>query len=256
MRIIDSHAHLCSVKFTDNDVALISKNAQVNGLKYIIDIGASFEESKDALKNATNYSNIFAAVGIHPLESDSWNDDIEKHLQLMAKQDKVVAIGEIGLDFYYKTAPSKKIQIAVFKKQLDIAKEANLPVSIHVRDAYEEAFQILSAYPKVRGVMHCFNGSVEMMKKFISLNLYISFSGIVTFHNAETLCEVVKQIPLSNMLVETDSPYLAPEPLRGKINTPNNISYTIGKIAKLKNLSIEDIEKQTTANAQTLFSLK
>ncbi len=256
MRIIDSHAHLCSVKFTDNDVELISKNAQVNGLKYIIDIGASFEESKDALKNASNYSNIYAAVGIHPLESDSWNNEIEKQITLMARQPRVVAIGEIGLDFYYKTAPSKKIQIEVFKKQLDIAKEENLPVSIHVRDAYEVAYQILATYPKLRGVMHCFNGSVEMMKKFISLNLYISFSGIVTFENADELLEVVKQTPLSNMLVETDSPYLAPEPIRGKINSPNNISYTIAKIAKLKNLAIADIEKQTTANAEKLFVLK
>ncbi len=256
MRIIDSHAHLCSIKFTENDVDVIANNANVNGLKYIIDIGASYEESKDAIKNAANHKNIFAVIGIHPLESDTWNDDIEQHLIIMAQQSKVVGIGEIGLDFYYKDAPSKAQQIKVFKKQLQIAKDAKLPVSIHVRDAYEEAFQILATFPKTRGVMHCFNGTVEDMKKFISLNLFISFSGIVTFKNADRLISVVEATPLSNMLVETDSPYLAPEPIRGKANRPENISYTISKIAKIKNLSIGDIEKQTTANAEELFNLK
>ncbi len=256
MRIIDSHAHLCSSKYTENDIELIVKNANVNGLKFIIDIGASFNESKNALKNATKYKNIFAAVGIHPLESDSWNDEIKEQIKLMAQQDKVVAIGEIGLDYYYKTAPTKQWQTKVFKEQLEIAKELKLPVSIHVRDAYADALVILKQFPGIKGVMHCFNGTVEEAKKFIEIGLYISFSGIITFENATELVKVAKSTPLSKMLVETDSPYLTPVPFRGKINQPEYISYTIRKIAKIKNLLIDDIEKQTTENAINLFKIR
>ena len=249
---IDTHTHIGNDFGTSPD--LFVKNAKQAGIKYLI---ASFCEKEDLLLSTEfvdKYKNLYACVGYHPEISNKIVDKdygiLEETIQ---KNPKIVAIGEIGLDYYWEK-DNKETQREVFRKQLELAEKLHLPVVIHSRDAINETYEILKEFKGVKGVIHCFSGSLEMAKKFIGLGYYLGIGGVLTFKNSK-LGSVVEQLPLTSLLLETDSPYLAPEPVRGTTNESKNIPYIAKKIADLKGISIEEVGTVTTKNAMQLFDL-
>ncbi len=251
--MIDTHCHLDLLKKEDLEDTL-----KDTSLEYLITVGYDRKTIKNALKLAQENERVFCAIGFHPHEADSVSDDDLLWLKDLAKENhKVKAIGEIGLDFY-KDYSDRKKQEDLFRKQINIARELGLPIVVHSRDAEERTIEILReerAY-EVGGVIHCFTGSYEFMKKCVDLGFYISYSGIITYKNAETLREVVKKTPTARILIETDSPFLAPQPVRGKPNKPSYIWYTAEVMAQLvPNSSVEDIDRMTSENAKLLFNI-
>lgn len=248
--IFDSHSHYDDKKFDGvRDELLISMRK--NGVVGIVTCGCDAISSKSALDMAEKYDFVYAAVGIHPgnLESQTTIENIRR----LAAHNKCVAIGEIGLDYYWES-DNKALQAEIFKKQILLAKELNLPVIVHDRDAHEDTLNILKEY-KPKGVVHCFSGSVEMAREIIKLGLYIGVGGVITFKNARKLPEVVSEIPDELLLVETDCPYLAPEPYRGKLCHSGMIALTAQKIAEIRETSAEKILKTTAQNAKKLFGI-
>lgn len=250
---IDTHMHI-GYDF-GIDPQLFIENASEQGVSILI---ASFCE-KDDLSFSTEfvnkYKNMYASIGYHPEVSNKIVDkDFELLEKMLVSNSKFVAIGEIGLDYYWNKE-NKETQRFVFRKQLALAEKLGLPVVIHSRDAINETYEILQEFPKVKGVMHCFSGSLEMAKKFIDLGYLLGIGGVVTFKNSK-LGEVIKNIPLSSIVLETDSPYLAPEPVRGTVNESKNIPYIARKIVEIKQLSLEEVEKITTENALQTFDIK
>lgn len=253
--LIDSHAHLDDRRF-DRDRDRIIKDLENNGIELVINIGADLKSSIASVSLAEKYPNIYATVGVHPHSAKDMDEASLEILRSLAKRDKVVAIGEIGLDFYYDNSP-RDDQRKWFKVQLKLAKELNLPVVIHSRDAQQETFDILKEAQdgSLRGVLHCYSGSKEMAMEYIKLGFYISIAGPVTFKNARVLKEVAKAVPIDKLLVETDCPYLAPEPHRGKRNEPVYVKYVAGTIADIKGISFEELAKATNRNTKELFGI-
>lgn len=253
--LIDSHVHLDDRRF-NADRDMLIKSLQDNGVELVINIGADLKTSISSLELAKKYDNIYAAVGVHPHSAKEVTEETLDKLKEMAKEDKVVAIGEIGLDFYYDNSP-RDIQRKWFKEQLELAKEVNLPVVIHSRDATQETFDTIkeSQDGNLRGVLHCFSGSPEMAEEYIKLGFYISLGGPVTFKNARVVREVAKAIPLDKLLIETDCPYLTPEPYRGKRNEPMFVKYVAEKIAEVKGISFEEVVRATNRNTKELFGI-
>ena len=252
--LFDSHAHLNDARFDEDREALIQK-LQEEHVDLVLNPGADIETSISSVELANKYDFIYAAVGVHPHDVKDLDDTaIDTLRKLATENEKVVAIGEIGLDYYWDEA-SKEKQIDCFKKQLEIAKRLSLPVTIHARDAYEDTFDILSK-SGVKGIMHCYSGSYEMALRFIKIGYYISLAGPVTFKNAKVPKRVAEGVDLNYLLVETDDPYLTPAPYRGKQNEPGNVYFVAQKIAELKGLSYEEVAKQTTENALKVFQLK
>lgn len=253
---IDSHAHLDDNRF-DADRDLLIRDLKTNGIDIVVNIGADLETSINSVDLSKKYDNIYASVGIHPHSADEVDDNTLRKIKELAQNEKVVAIGEIGLDYYYDNSP-RDIQRKCFKKQLELAKEVNLPVVIHSREASQETFDIIQEAQDgtLRGVMHCYSGSVEMAEEYINkLGFYISIGGPVTFKNARIVKEVAQSVPLDKLLIETDCPYLTPEPYRGKRNEPMFVKYTAQEIAKLREITIEELAEATSRNAKTLFSI-
>lgn len=253
---IDSHAHLDDNRF-DADRDLLIRDLKTNGIDIVVNIGADLETSINSVDLSKKYDNIYASVGIHPHSADEVDDNTLRKIKELAQNEKVVAIGEIGLDYYYDNSP-RDIQRKCFKKQLELAKEVNLPVVIHSREASQETFDIIQEAQDgtLRGVMHCYSGSVEMAEEYINkLGFYISIGGPVTFKNARIVKEVAQSVPLDKLLIETDCPYLTPEPYRGKRNEPMFVKYTAMEIAKLREITIEELAEATSRNAKTLFSI-
>ncbi|MCK9443360.1 MAG: TatD family hydrolase [Tissierellaceae bacterium] len=254
--LIDSHAHLDDKRF-DGDRELLIRSLESNGIELVINIGADLQTSIASVSLAENYPNIYAAVGVHPHSAKEADQSTMEIMRSFAKRDKVVAIGEIGLDFYYDNSP-RDLQRKWFKEQLKLAKEVDLPVVIHSRDAQQETFDILKEAAedgKLRGVLHCYSGSAEMAVEYVKLGFYISLAGPVTFKNARVLREVAQTVPLDRLLVETDSPYLTPEPYRGKRNEPIFVKYVAGTIADLRDISYEELAKATNKNTKDLFGI-
>lgn len=253
--IIDSHAHLDDRRFDEDRDQLID-NLKQEGIDYIINIGADLESSRASLALALEHDFIYAAVGIHPHDAKTADDINLSLIKSMAKSPKVVAIGEIGLDYYYDHSP-REVQREVFIKQINMAKELNLPIVIHDRDSHGDLMDILKREGKgVRGVLHCFSGSVEMAREAVKLGYYISIAGPVTFKNARKLVEVVEAIDIEKILVETDCPYLTPTPYRGQRNNPSYVRHVIEKIAEIKGLPFEEIANATSKNTLELFGIK
>ena len=254
--IIDSHAHLDDRRF-DRDRDMIIKKLQDNGIELAINIGADLKTSIASVSLAEKYKNIYAVVGIHPHSAKEMDDSTIEILRSFASREKVVAIGEIGLDFYRDLSP-RDVQRKSFRDQLKLAKEVNLPVVIHSRDADQEVFDTLKQAQdgNLRGVLHCYSGSVELAMEFIKLGFYISLAGPVTFNNARVPKEVAKAVPLDKLLIETDSPYLTPEPYRGKRNEPIFTKYVAGTIADLRGISYQELAKATNRNTKELFGIK
>lgn len=248
---IDTHCHISDTEGVTPD--LYVKHALDANVKLLI---ASFCEKEDILlstKFVEKYENLYACVGYHP---EVANKIVEKDFQVLEtivqNNPKIVAIGEIGLDYYWNK-DNKDIQREVFRRQLEIAEKLDIPVVIHSRDSIGETYEILSEY-KVRGVIHCFNGSIEMAKKFINLGFLLGIGGVVTFKNSK-LYQVLEEIPLTSIVLETDSPYLSPVPNRGKVNESSNIPFIAEKISEIKQISVESVAKITTINAIKLFDL-
>jgi TatD DNase family protein len=211
--------------------------------------------SKSSIEISKNFPEVFAAVGIHPHEASSLNDEIFSEIENLAAEQKVLAIGETGLDYHYMHSP-REVQIYSFRKHIELAKRVCLPLVIHVRDAHEDVLKVLREENTrdMSAVIHCFTGDYQTARQYIDEGFYISFSGVITFKNAEDIREAVRKIPSEMMVVETDSPYLAPIPFRGKRNEPAYVTYVARKIAELRGISFEEVEEQTTTNAKNLFS--
>lgn len=252
----DSHAHIDGEKF-DKDREQVLARAKENGIDLIMNPGADFASSVRAVELAQQHEMIYAAVGIHPHDASSLDDSLLMMIEALTKKPKVQAIGEIGLDFHYDFSP-RDVQRHWFREQLRLAKRLNMPVIVHDREANQETFDTLREEKAFEtGVlMHCYSGSGELAKQYVKLGGYISIAGPVTFKNSRKLIEVVEAVPLDRLMIETDSPYLTPEPFRGKRNESMYVKYVCEKIAQLKGISIEEAAAATTANAKHYFNIK
>lgn len=248
--LIDSHCHILKNEY--DNINEIKENAFSSGVKYIINNAYSMESTRE-LVNTKLYNNEFIAIGVGPEDVNNYTDLDIIEIESYIKNKKVVAIGEIGLDYYW-TKENKDKQIKVFKDMLLLAEKYNLPVIIHSRESIQDTFDIIKQY-NVRGIMHCYSGSVEMAKKFIKQGFLIGIGGVITFKNAVKLIEVVKSIDIKNISLETDSPYLSPEPYRGMRNEPKNIIEVAKKISEIKNINVENVIKSTYLNVSSMFDL-
>lgn len=253
--LFDSHAHIDDNRFdTDRDETI--QRAVQNGVKGIINIGADMASSARSVELASRYEEIYAAVGIHPHDAkDAIDSDYEMMAQWIAREPKVVAIGEIGLDYYYDWSP-RDVQQAVFIRQIDLARQLTKPIIIHDRDAHGDLLAIVKKEAQgMTGVFHCFSGSLEMAQEVIRLGFYVSIAGPVTFDKSVKLKEIAAAVPLDRLLVETDSPYLTPSPYRGRRNEPAHVRFVAEEIARLRNLPLEAVAEATTANMRQLFGI-
>lgn len=252
--LFDSHAHLDDEKF-DSDRDFVIENLKNEGISLYINVGADMKSSENSIKLAEKYDFIYAAVGVHPHDSENMTEADLAEIEKMLAHKKVVALGEIGLDFYYDNSP-RDIQRYWFKKQLELAKKTDMPVIVHCRDAIGECIEIIKESGIKKGVMHCFSGSPESAEVLLRLGWYISFSGSVTFKNAKNLQKAAEIVPIEKMFIETDSPYLSPEPVRGKRNNPANVKYVAQKIAEIKNMTFDDVAQVTKENAKIFFNIE
>ena len=253
-KIFDTHAHYNDEKFKNNMDNLLKK-VHSEGIANVTNVGADLKESLESIEFAKKYDFIYSSVGIHPFNVNNLEENWEEKLLSLAKNEKVVAIGEAGLDYSEKNF-SKEKQFEVFEKQLNLAEKLNLPAIIHSRDAEEDTLSIIKNFPNVKGVIHCFSGDLKLAEKYVQMDWFIGFTGIVTFKNADKTKKVAECMPLNNMVVETDCPYMAPEPLRGKVCDSSMLKFIIQKIADLRNVSYGEIMNKTFENALKLYRIK
>lgn len=252
MDIFDTHAHYDDKAFDEDRYELLDAMSK-NDVKYIINQGTDVETSKFSISLAEKYSYIYAAVGIHPEEI--YKEESILEIKKLIPHKKVVAIGEIGLDYHYDST-NKEDQLKYFTEQLHLANEVNLPVVVHSRDAQKDTLDTLKAIRiNNNGVIHCFSGSLESAKEFLKLGFYLGFDGPITFKNAKNALEVLEYMPLNRILIETDAPYLTPTPFRGERNNSMYLTYVINKIAEIKKISPEEVANITMNNAKTLFKI-
>jgi TatD DNase family protein len=252
--LIDSHAHL-EMKEFENDRKEVIGRAKSAGVDIIVTVGTNWQLSRKAVLLAAEYENIYAAVGVHPHDVGKIGNKTYDDLQELARGKKVVAYGEIGLDFFRNIAPQAQ-QIEKFGEQLQLAKELDLPVIIHDREAHDQSLKMVKAAGIHRGVFHCFSGDYEMARQCLDWGFYLSVPGVVTFDKSKTLQDVVRKVPLSSLLVETDCPYLTPNPYRGKRNEPAYVVETAKKVAEIKGLSPEEVAAVTAQNTLNLFHIE
>lgn len=250
--IFDTHAHYDDERFSEDSEELLS-SFQKNGVSGVISCGVNAQSSKANIELAKKYPFMYAAVGYHGLNTEDLTDDYIDILKSLIKNEKTVAIGEIGLDYHYEKE-SRDIQLEIFTKQIDLANEYNLPVIVHDREAHEDTLRILKQL-KPKGVVHCFSGSVEMAKEIVKLGMYIGLGGAVTFKNAVKPVEVSRYVPEDRLLLETDAPYMTPVPFRGKRCTSLHIPYTAEKIAEIRGIETQELLNLTDKNARELFNI-
>jgi len=253
--LFDTHAHYDDNKY-DEDRYEVIQRAHESGVSYILNASSSPSSVYESIALAEKFDFVYAAVGIHPHNAEEVTDKLLETLAELSEHKKVVAIGEIGLDYYYDFSP-RDIQQKWFAKQIQLAREVGLPIIIHNRDSHEDVLRIMKNEnaKSVGGILHCYSGSVEMAREILDNNFYISVGGPVTFKNARKVIEVVKYVPSDRLLIETDSPYLTPEPLRGKRNESSYVRYVAEKIAQIKGVDFEEIARATTENAKRLFKI-
>ena len=255
MELFDSHAHYNDKKF-EQDREEVLKEIYNSGVTKLVNAGYSLESSKSAIEIASSHEFIYATVGISPNDIEGFKREDLQEIVKIAKNKKVVAIGEIGLDYYWNKE-NKELQKEVFVSQIEIANKLNLPIVIHTRDAIYDTLEILKNNNcNKKGIFHCCPFNVDLVREGLKLGFYISFAGPTTFKNSKNANEIINMVPLSKMLIETDSPYLSPEPLRGKRNDSRNVKYIAQKIADVKGISIGEIAKTTYNNAKKIFEIK
>ncbi|TDT70587.1 TatD DNase family protein [Hypnocyclicus thermotrophus] len=253
MKLVDTHCHIYGEKYK-NDIEEVLAEAKKE-LEFIVNIGYDLESSKISVDIANKYDFVYATVGFHPTDISKMNEESLKQIYEIAKKNnKVLAIGEIGLDYYWMKDEVEKQKIA-FLKQLELAEEINKPVVIHTREAMKDTIDILKSKKNITGIIHCYPGSYETAKSVID-RFYFGINGVVTFKNNKKTQEVVKKIPLERLVIETDAPYLTPTPFRGKRNKPTYVKYVAEKIAELKNISIDEVIKVTTNNAKKIYRIE
>lgn len=256
IELVDTHTHLNDAKFAD-DVADTVARARAAGVTRLINMGDTLESSAQAIVLAHAYDGLYAGIGIHPEEARPLTAADDEQLTAWAQDERVVCIGEIGLDYYWvKDEPTRDLQRRIFIHQLDLARQLHLPVCIHDRDAHADTLAILKKEGQgIPAVLHCYSGSVEMAREFLKLGCYLGVDGPLTFKNAAKTVKVVREIPLDRLLVETDAPYMAPVPMRGRRNEPAFVRFVAEKVAELRGLTLADVARQTTANACAVYGL-
>ncbi len=255
--IFETHAHYDDEKFDEDRVELLSHLLRENNIGNIVNVGATFRGCKDSIKLAEEYDNVYAAIGIHPEEIDEINEDVINWLRKNSSNPKVVAIGEIGLDYYWVKEPEQRAKQRLwFDRQMDLALELNLPVIIHSRDAAEDTLNTIIRYNTqgLKGIVHCYSYSKEIAMEYVKMGWYIGVGGVVTFKNGRKLVETVEAIPIENIVLETDCPYMAPVPHRGERNSSIYLSHVAEKIAELKGLTVKEVEDITYENALRVYT--
>lgn len=252
--LFDTHAHYDDRRFSDDLDELLASLPQ-NGVELVVNAGASEASSKQSLELAGRFPFVYATVGVHPHDAEDMDDGSIARLEAMLRHPKAVAVGEIGLDYYYDNSP-RDIQKQRFYDQLSLAQSLKKPVVIHERDATADALDIVRAFPDVTGVFHCYSGSWETAKWLLARGWHLSFGGVITFKNARRACEVVARMPIDRLLLETDCPYLTPEPYRGRRNSSLYLYRVAERVSELKGLSFEQIAEKTMENGKRLFGIK
>ena len=252
--LFDTHAHMDDRAFdTDREELLTSLPQQ--GIQLLMNPGCSLESSRNAARLAQRYDYIYAAAGSHPDAADEINEEVlEEYRRLCRENPRIKAIGEIGLDYHYEDIP-REIQLKAFRAQMALAKELGLPVIVHEREAHEDGMKVVEEFPEVTGVFHCYSGSAEMAKWLVNRGWYIGFTGVLTFKNARKAVEVAASIPLDRIVLETDCPYMSPEPFRGKRNDPGKLYRMAERLAEIRGLSVEEIHTITTENGKRLYRI-
>ena len=253
--LFDTHAHMDDRAFdTDRETLLAELPNQ--GIGLVMNPGCSLESSRNVEKLTRKYGFLYGAVGSHPDAADEVNDAVLEEYRMLCKQNnKIKAIGEIGLDYHYEDIP-RDIQQQAFRMQMALAEELNLPVIVHEREAHEDGMKIVDQFPKVTGVFHCYSGSAEMAKELVKRGWYIGFTGVLTFKNARKAVEVASSIPLDRIVLETDCPYMAPEPFRGKRNDPGKLYRMAEKLAQLRDMPVEEVHAITMENGKRLYRME
>ena len=252
--IFDTHAHYDDEAFDADREALLASMPE-NGVGLIVDPGCDLDTSRRAVEIAEQYPHVYAAVGWHPENCAPYTRESLDTLRAWAKDPKVVAIGEIGLDYYWEQNPPREFQQEVFRDQLALAQELGLPVIVHDRDAHADCLAIVKEFPQVRGVFHCFSGSYEMAKELVKRGWYIGFTGVLTFKNARKAVETAAAIPLDRIVLETDCPYMSPEPFRGKRNDPGKLYRMAERLAEIRGISVEEVRAATMENGKRLYRI-
>ena len=252
--LFDTHAHMDDRAF-DADRQALLESLPSQGIACLMNPGCSLASSRNADQLSKDFDYIYAAVGSHPDAADEVNEEVLAEYRLLCKQNpKIKAIGEIGLDYHYEDIP-RELQQKAFRAQMALAAELGLPAIVHERDAHEDGMKIVEEFPTVTGVFHCYSGSLEMAKWLVNRGWYIGFTGVLTFKNARKALEVAAGIPLERLVLETDCPYMAPEPFRGKRNDPGKLYRMAEKLAELRGLSVEEIHRITTENGKRLYGI-
>ncbi len=252
--LFDTHAHLNDPAFDPDREALMESFAQA-GVGLVMNAGCSLESSRDIVAMAEKHPWLYASVGSHPDSANEVNEEVlEEYRKLCKLSPKVKAIGEIGLDYYYEDIP-RDIQQNAFRMQMALAQELDLPVIVHERDAHNDGMAIVKEFPKVKGVFHCYSGSAEMARQLVNLGWYIGFTGVLTFKNARKAVETAASIPLDRIVLETDCPFMAPEPFRGKRNHPGYLYRMAEKLAEIRGISLEEVHAATFENGKRLYRI-
>ena len=252
--LFDTHAHMDDASFDEDRESLLAALPQ-QGIGLLMNPGCSLASSRNASRLSQQYDYIYAAVGSHPDAADEVNDGVLEEYKTLCKQNPTIkAIGEIGLDYHYEDIP-REIQQQAFRSQMALARELGLPVIVHEREAHEDGMKIVEEFPDVTGVFHCYSGSAEMAKWLVKRGWYIGFTGVLTFKNARKAIEVASSIPLDRLVLETDCPYMAPEPFRGKRNDPGRLYRMAEKLAEIRGLSVEEIHAVTLENGKRLYRI-
>ena len=254
MTLFDTHAHYDARQFDpDRDQVLSALPGQ--GVELVVNPGCDLNSSRKAIGLAGSYPFLYAAVGVHPEDCADWKDEDVEELRTLAARPKVVAIGEIGLDYYWPENPPRDLQKQVFRAQLALAAELDLPVIVHDREAHGDGLAIIREFPRVRGVFHCFSGSAEMAKELVRLGWMISFTGVLTYKNARKAVEAAQAVPPDRLMLETDSPYMAPVPHRGERNHSGLLAHICRRLAELKGISAEECARVTLENGRRFFGI-
>ena len=254
MRLFDTHAHYDSGAFNADRLEVLASMPE-KGVELILNPGCDLESSRTAVELAEKFSFVYAAVGVHPSDCGPWEDSWLEELRTLASHPKARAIGEIGLDYYWKENPAHDFQQKVFHSQLELAEELKLPVIVHDREAHHDCLEVVRAHPNVTGVYHCYSGSLEDAKTLVKLGWMLSFTGVVTYKNARRSLEVIDWLPMDRIMLETDSPYLTPEPFRGKRNDSGYVYRVAETIAQAKGMTPDEVAEVTLENGKRFFGI-